>query len=243
MLEFARDNLLRDNDVRSNGRHLAQEARAGTASKATTPASPTRPASSSHLSFNNVLLAEHLQRQLRRRHLRRRRGAGRLRHADRAQPHREQQRHGHLRAQAEPHDQGQQRQRQRHLGHLRQRGLQRACQRRRRRQPRDRQQRPARPDDAPAVAVLRRPLRRRRRPRRPTSRARHVDRRRSAGRDDEHRATFRFTGTDNASGVEFQCSLDGDGFGPCTSPTTFDGLAGHAHVSRCEPSTVPATST
>jgi parallel beta-helix repeat protein len=33
--------------------------------------------------------------------------------------------------------------------------------------------------------------------------------------------TFRFDGNDNASTIEFQCSLDGASFGPCTSPAEY----------------------
>ena len=38
-------------------------------------------------------------------------------------------------------------------------------------------------------------------------------------------AVFRFTGTDNASTVEFQCSIDGAAFGPCVSPMEYEDLA------------------
>ncbi len=37
-------------------------------------------------------------------------------------------------------------------------------------------------------------------------------------------ATFRFTGTDNASSVTFQCSLDGSSWEPCQSPHQVSGL-------------------
>ncbi|HEV2950788.1 MAG TPA: right-handed parallel beta-helix repeat-containing protein, partial [Actinomycetota bacterium] len=38
-------------------------------------------------------------------------------------------------------------------------------------------------------------------------------------------STFRFTGTDNASSVTFQCSIDGGEYGPCTTPKDYAGLA------------------
>ena len=44
------------------------------------------------------------------------------------------------------------------------------------------------------------------------------------------RATFRFTGSDNASSVEFQCQLDGSGFGLCTSPASYESLAPGVHT-------------
>ena len=50
---------------------------------------------------------------------------------------------------------------------------------------------------------------------------------------DSGSATFRFTGTDNASAVEFQCRLDDGAFAPCESPRTLTVGAGeHAFEVR-----------
>ena len=143
---------------------------------------------------------QHDQRQ-QRRHRDRRPGPRRHRH-DRGEQHRQQQR-----GRRDPdllhraHDQAQHGQQQRQLGHLRRRRRRRPGQHRRRRQQRHRQR--------PAGPVLRRALRRLRRPVRAGA-AGHVD----PARPDRTRrrsseATFRFTGTDNVSLVHFECSLDG----------------------------------
>lgn len=42
-------------------------------------------------------------------------------------------------------------------------------------------------------------------------------------------ATLRFSGTDNATSVSFQCRLDGADFAPCTSPVSYSGLAVGEH--------------
>src|SRR6202008_1189963 len=41
-------------------------------------------------------------------------------------------------------------------------------------------------------------------------------------------ATFGFSATE--TGVTFQCKLDGDAFGPCTSPRSYSGLSAGAHT-------------
>ena len=43
-------------------------------------------------------------------------------------------------------------------------------------------------------------------------------------------ATFRFTGTDNATAVTFECRIDAAAFAPCTTPATYTGLALGAHT-------------
>jgi large repetitive protein len=43
------------------------------------------------------------------------------------------------------------------------------------------------------------------------------------------RATFSFSGQDNATGVRFECAIDGGTFSACTSPITYSGLAVGAH--------------
>ena len=46
-------------------------------------------------------------------------------------------------------------------------------------------------------------------------------------------AEFTFTGTDNASGVEFQCQIDATGWAPCQSPKSYDlGLGVHTFQVR-----------
>ena len=143
---------------------------------------------------------------------------------DRGQHDEQQQGLRHLRAQGQPHRQGQHRQRQRQLGHLGQRGLERPRQHRRRRQHGAGQPRPARPDHAQAAAVLQRSMRRRPAGRRP-DRAGHAAPR-APGRPDDATTSrrFRFTGTDNASTVAFQCRLDSSSSASdsaaCASPYT-----------------------